>query len=141
MTPDSFSIPAHLTGRLDTPGTCANSLAFDLTALTLDDDSLLAVELLIEQPQAARCRVVEFHDGTGRFYGSANVGPGAGPVRVLLNSSASEDVRSASGGFFTVDAVLADADGVHHAFSLGTRRVALLTVARRESAMSMRGAA
>ena len=141
MTRDTLTVPAYLTGRLDTPRESANSLAFDLTGVNFHEEDDLVVELLIEQAQHTGCASVEIRDGAGRSYGRTRAGAGAGPMRVFLNASASEDIRRASGGFFTLEALFADSDGMPQAFTLGTRHVGLLTIVPRESAASMVGAA
>ena len=142
MTSHSLTIPAYLTGRLDTPQESATSLAFDLTRTCLQYDDV-ALELLVEQPQRGGCAAVEIRDGAGRCYGRTQVQPSAGPIRVFLNTAAAEDVRRASGGFFALDAVLVDADGVHQSYALGAGHVALLTVTRQQpvSAHVLPGAA
>ena len=140
MTPDTFTVPAFLTGRLDTPTGIANSLAFDLTDVDLGGGGL-AVELLIEQAPRVGSARVDIRDEDGRIFGCARIGAGAGPIRVPLNSSASEELRRASGGFFTVEAMLADAEGTPQAFTLGTRHVGWLTVVPRDPAVSLSDAA
>jgi hypothetical protein len=143
MTQDCISIEAYLTGRIDTPTGSKNSLAFDLTGLDLRSGGVLAAELLLEQP-VRRCAVAELRGDTGEAcYGVSTSAAGAAPFRLRLNDEALRDIQRASGGFFSLNAVLSDDNGEQQGFSLGTRRVAILTVSPyyNAAAQELRGAA